>query len=270
VKLSYPGQYNNVSKGNEENQWPGRLPQRHINVQEKVREIHVRISHEAAESVPASAARSELGALRNSYGRLHQIRNAVGEMPASPYTIRARLGGCLIRIVQRMLFWYTPHIVRFHDETANVLDSACNLLERQMRQIEANTHERQILRAGLFKLSSGLSLRYHGLPQQEDLPVPATGGARDMMLASFRLAGPIPRFGGGIEREAGDLSAKDSCHSRASRPLARPRLWTRGMAAGRLLRRSLGSRYRFESCQRKSLQSERPRQRHPPWLYDME
>jgi hypothetical protein len=115
-----------------------------MNAQQVVKEIHARIESQqsAADASSGNSASllspvetNELAALNVAYGRLYEIRNLVGQTPPSPNTFRARLGGHFIRLVQRMLFWYTPQILRFHDETASVLASARILIERQFQTI---------------------------------------------------------------------------------------------------------------------------------------
>jgi len=44
-----------------------------------------------------------------------QVAGAIGEIPPGPPTWRARVGRALIRVVQRMLFWYTPQIYAFNN-----------------------------------------------------------------------------------------------------------------------------------------------------------
>lgn len=117
-----------------------------MDVQRVVREIHERVEREqSAAAAPASsgdaasflsaAETNELAELSVAYGRLYEIRNLVGQTPPAPNTMRARIGGHLIRLVQRMLFWYTPQIRRFQNEAASVLASVRILIERQSETI---------------------------------------------------------------------------------------------------------------------------------------
>jgi 2-polyprenyl-3-methyl-5-hydroxy-6-metoxy-1,4-benzoquinol methylase len=114
-----------------------------MDVQQVVKGIHARIESEqaAASSGGPSAALlspveiNELAALNVAYGRLYEIRNLVGQTPPAPNTFRARMGGHFIRLAQRMLFWYTPQIRRFQNETASVLGSIRILIERQFETI---------------------------------------------------------------------------------------------------------------------------------------
>jgi 2-polyprenyl-3-methyl-5-hydroxy-6-metoxy-1,4-benzoquinol methylase len=118
-----------------------------MNVQQVVKEIHARIESETAPSGSSLAADiNELTALKAAYGRLYQIRNLVGQTPPGPNTLRARLGGHFVRLVQRMLFWHTPQIRRVHNEITNALGSACVLIERQFRMIGELRQEIEALR----------------------------------------------------------------------------------------------------------------------------
>jgi hypothetical protein len=128
-----------------------------LNVQQVVREIHARMEKEGdVETLPVRES-EELTALRNTFGRLYQARNAVGQMPPGPNTIRARIGKYLIRLVQRCLFWYTPQIVRFQNETSNALDCVCNLVAWQLERSAALEKENRKLCAELSKHSVQLS-----------------------------------------------------------------------------------------------------------------
>lgn len=127
-----------------------------MNVQKVVREIHARLEQEEAVESLSARESEELAALRSAFGRLFQARNAVGQMPPGPNTIRAKLGRYLVRAVQRSLFWYTPQIVRFQNEASNALDCACNLIAWQVERTAALEKDAQRFRRELPKLSGEL------------------------------------------------------------------------------------------------------------------
>jgi hypothetical protein len=79
-------------------------------------------------SVESAALRSALSALHASYAM-------VGRLPPEPPTFRGRMGARLIRLVQRMLFWYTPQIVHFQYSALRVLEAQARILERDERRI---------------------------------------------------------------------------------------------------------------------------------------
>ena len=117
-----------------------------MNVQKVVTEIHARIRKE---EIPESASRQdayELAALRSAYQRLYQNRNAIGKMPPSPNTLRARIGAYLVRGVQRCLFWYTPQILQFQNDVISALNSACALVSRQSERASGLEQEVRRLR----------------------------------------------------------------------------------------------------------------------------
>ena len=94
----------------------------------------------------SSADAGRLVSLRAAYKRLYEARDLVGQMPPSPSTLRAKVGGPLVRLVQRMLFWYTPQILRFQREAATFMGSACELIERQFELIGALQNDINALR----------------------------------------------------------------------------------------------------------------------------
>jgi len=111
-----------------------------LNVHTRVHEIHARVERESAMngSSPFGAPGTpdiDLMTIRGAYGRLYELRNLVGQMPPQPPTLRARIGAQFVRMVQRMLFWYTPQILRFHNETALVLGELCRTVEKQANLI---------------------------------------------------------------------------------------------------------------------------------------
>jgi SAM-dependent methyltransferase len=165
-----------------------------MNVQEKVREIRRRIEREAAQEVACRAGSmeqtlEELEVFRSSCIRLSNISGSVGRMPPSPNTRRARLGGFLIRFVQRALFWYTPQIVRFQNEVALALNSGSSLFEMQRQQIASQQHEIQILKGELVRI-----LRDARRPPQDTVVTNATpsqdclDGSENALLESFLFA----------------------------------------------------------------------------------
>jgi SAM-dependent methyltransferase len=95
----------------------------------------------------SSADAGRLVSLRAACKRLYEARELVGQMPPSPRTLRAKLGGSLVRVVQRMLFWYTPQIVRFQREAATFMSGACDLIERQFELIGALQNDIGALRS---------------------------------------------------------------------------------------------------------------------------
>ncbi len=132
-------------------------PAKPIDVQKVVTEIHARVRQEGNRRVPpveqsgprerssvSSQDSYELTTLRGTCQRLYQNRNSIGKLPPSPNTLRAKIGGLLVRGVQRCLFWYTPQISQFQNDVIGALNSACNLIGAQSER--ANTVGRQVQR----------------------------------------------------------------------------------------------------------------------------
>lgn len=125
-----------------------------MDVRSVIDEIQTRVERESSPSrasfsppVSASADTGRLVSMRAAYKRLYDARDLVGQMPPSPPTLRAGIGKSLVRIVQRMLFWYTPQIRRFQREAAMFMGAACDLIERQFQLIGELQDDVRALRA---------------------------------------------------------------------------------------------------------------------------
>jgi hypothetical protein len=106
---------------------------------------------EPAEADDSSS--TELTALRSMLSTLHASYALVGQLPPEPPTFRGRMGARLVKLVQRMLFWYTPQIVHFQysvlralEEQANILQSAKRRIVRLEIELEKERAENQDLR----------------------------------------------------------------------------------------------------------------------------
>src|ERR1039457_358880 len=98
-------------------------------------------------SVQLVELRSAIAALTASYAM-------VGQTPPEPPTFRGRMGARLVKLVQRLLFWYTPQIVHFQysalratEEQAKILQSA----ERRIRQLEVELGEERAEKENLCR-----------------------------------------------------------------------------------------------------------------------
>ena len=123
-------------------------------------------------SMASAGIRSALSALYTSYG-------LVGQMPPEPPTFRGRIGRQVVRLVQRVLFWYTPQIVHFQysalraleEQTKSLESAAAHLqdfkrsqeavresMELRVRQIESELAEERARNARLHKdLRAGIT-----------------------------------------------------------------------------------------------------------------
>jgi hypothetical protein len=84
---------------------------------------------------PGSSPSLEFAALRSVLSALHAGYALVGQLPPEPPTFRGRLGAGLVKVVQRMLFWYTPQIVHFQYSALRALEQQAQILERDERRI---------------------------------------------------------------------------------------------------------------------------------------
>jgi SAM-dependent methyltransferase len=110
-----------------------------MDLRKTVNEIRGRVTRETVlRSVPNGANNAiaplhdEIGKLVLSYEQLYSMRNSVGRMPPSPNSFRARIGGMAVRIVQRLLFWYTPQVNRFNNGTIAAVESVCSAMKKQL------------------------------------------------------------------------------------------------------------------------------------------
>jgi len=58
------------------------------------------------------------------------VNPQIGDMPPQPPTLRGRVGAAFVRIIQRMLFWYTAQIRAFHKTAAEAAGEQAYVLQR--------------------------------------------------------------------------------------------------------------------------------------------
>jgi len=78
-----------------------------------------------------------------------QIAGLIGEIPPSPPTLRARVGRVLIRLVQRMLFWYTPQIYAFNNLMVRVTGEQLRVFSRISEELATLKAENAAMREQL-------------------------------------------------------------------------------------------------------------------------
>jgi SAM-dependent methyltransferase len=108
-----------------------------LSVQEFVRTVHAQVRDEHLNDDNRNPRARDFARLREAFDQVYRMRNLVGRMPPSPNTLRARAGAVLVRMVQRLLFWYTPQIARFHGAVTSLLDAFCTSLERQSGLVQS-------------------------------------------------------------------------------------------------------------------------------------
>lgn len=137
----------------------------------------------------------ESASLRSLLATLHGSYALVGQLPPEPPTFRGRMGARLVKLVQRVLFWYTPQIVHFQysvlrtlEEQANLLQSAAKRISRLEMELEKERAEKQDLCRAM-----------------ED-PKSAMGVDRDPSSYS-RAASSVDESGSRFRREAPDCES---------------------------------------------------------------
>lgn len=93
-------------------------------------------------AIESAGMRAALAALHGSYA-------LVGQTPPEPPTWRGRIGAQLVKLVQRLLFWYTPQIVHFQY-------SVLRAFEELARELEAQRAAREALELRVRNLESEL------------------------------------------------------------------------------------------------------------------
>jgi len=143
-------------------------------------------------AIESAGIRSALAALYSSYA-------LVGQTPPEPPTFRGRMGSRLVKLVQRLLFWYTPQIVHFQYSALRVTEE----LAKAVQQLEeATRRDRHESRAGMARtevLERRLeALRLQKFPQIErDLArLKAQQLVQERRIAEqgegARTSGPVP------------------------------------------------------------------------------
>jgi 2-polyprenyl-3-methyl-5-hydroxy-6-metoxy-1,4-benzoquinol methylase len=79
----------------------------------------------------------ELAEVRSAIAALNASYALVGQTPPEPPTWRGRMGARLVKLVQRLLFWYTPQIVHFQYSAVRAFDSALHAFEEQGRNLQS-------------------------------------------------------------------------------------------------------------------------------------
>ncbi|MCE5306225.1 MAG: hypothetical protein LLG20_01140 [Acidobacteriales bacterium] len=120
-------------------------PESHIDVEQIMDEIRERVRSRVAStpqaSGPAAPLVSDDPADFNDLLRLiehaRRCSAAIGTQPPQPPTLRARLSSILVRLVRRMLFWYTPQITDFNEVTLRALEEQVAALESVSTSLHA-------------------------------------------------------------------------------------------------------------------------------------
>lgn len=112
-------------------------PEPRIDVEQVMQEIRERVRNRSG-SVPqgsggatgfAPVADVDFNELLRLIEHARRCSAMIGEQPPQPPTFRARLSAGLVRLVRRMLFWYTPQLTDFNDAALRALEEQVAALE---------------------------------------------------------------------------------------------------------------------------------------------
>jgi len=93
-----------------------------------------KLIEQAGKEQPSSG---QLAELRFAIAALTASYALVGQTPPEPPTFRGRMGARLVKLVQRLLFWYTPQIVHFQYSALKALESALRAFESALQASES-------------------------------------------------------------------------------------------------------------------------------------
>jgi SAM-dependent methyltransferase len=114
---------------------------------------------------------NDLARLQSAYNTAYCARNLVGSIPQLPNTRLGLIGGWVIGMAQRILFWYTPQIRYFNEAATSTLNRVCSLEERNFHaavtihdRLEKLERETRLLRAAQ---STGVSSKQEETPRDD-------------------------------------------------------------------------------------------------------
>jgi O-antigen chain-terminating methyltransferase len=93
-----------------------------------------KLIEQAGKEQPSSG---QLAELRSAIAALTASYALVGQTPPEPPTFRGRMGARLVKLVQRLLFWYTPQIVHFQYSALMAFESALRAFEAALQASES-------------------------------------------------------------------------------------------------------------------------------------
>lgn len=136
---------------------------------------------------PAKPSTMDSAEMRSALSALYASYGLVGQTPPEPPTFRGRLGARVVKLVQRMLFWYTPQIVNFQysalrtleeqsknlesagaqlQELKSAHDAARESMEWRVRQLEGELAEERERNAGLQRAWEDLASQTQSLERR--------------------------------------------------------------------------------------------------------
>ncbi len=106
--------------------------------------------------IESAAIRSALAALYSSYA-------LVGQTPPEPPSWRGRIGAQLVKVVQRLLFWYTPQIVHFQYSAVQAIEELAKAIQQLEDAARRDRHETRAALATAITRTEVLERRLEAL-----------------------------------------------------------------------------------------------------------
>jgi len=98
-------------------------------------------------AVSAGSSALEQAGIESALAALHGSYALVGQLPPEPPTWRGRVGARAVKLVKRMLFWYTPQIVRFQYSALRAFEEQAKALELANQRIRTLEQEVRALQS---------------------------------------------------------------------------------------------------------------------------
>jgi SAM-dependent methyltransferase len=155
----------------------------------------------------------ELAELRSAIAALSASYALVGQTPPEPPTFRGRMGARLVKLVQRLLFWYTPQIVHFQYSALRGFEAMLRAFEEQAAAAAAATSRTGVLERRLE------AIRLQALPRmdREITRLRAQQRVQEERLAlTIQTRNELPETSGSVPAQPpwqGDFHKLDALHA---------------------------------------------------------
>jgi 2-polyprenyl-3-methyl-5-hydroxy-6-metoxy-1,4-benzoquinol methylase len=124
------------------------------------------VGQQAGHARTGRALPMELAEVRSAIAALSASYALVGQTPPEPPTFRGRMGAKLVKLVQRLLFWYTPQIVHFQYSALRGFEAMLRVFEAMLRAFEDQVTAAAVATARAGVLERRLeALRLQSLPR---------------------------------------------------------------------------------------------------------
>jgi hypothetical protein len=129
-----------------------------VDVQATMRDIRmvVRAENREREDAAKTAKRvipghvaALMARLKSSTAALEEAVNRIGEIPPGPGSFRARLGGIVIRVMQRALFWLVPSIRSTQQNMVQSLRDHLSVTDEILKALHQTNLQIELLRRSI-------------------------------------------------------------------------------------------------------------------------